>query len=86
LAIQIKRKKKRYVIETHSEYLINRIRLLIVKGELDPTDISLYYFENTSVGSKYSKIDLTKDGKILNAPKSFFETYLMDSMEIALNA
>ena len=31
-------------------------------------------------------IDFSKDGKILNAPKGFFETYMLDVMDIALNA
>jgi len=83
---QINKKRKRYVVETHSEYLLNRIRLSIVKGHLKPNDVSVYYFENSVRGTKTYPILFTKDGKIENAPKSFFNTYMMDVMDIALKA
>ena len=34
LANQVNSTEKQYIVETHSEYLINRIRLLLVTGEL----------------------------------------------------
>lgn len=79
-------KNKRYIIETHSEYLINRIRAAIVKGKLDTKDIAVYYFENTTKGSIKQELQFTKNGQILNAPKEFFNTYMMDVMDIALNS
>ena len=86
LVKQIKKQKKQYIIETHSEYLINRIRSLIVKGELAKKDLSVYYLENSGNGSKCHKIEFKKNGQILNAPKEFFDTYMIDVMDIALNA
>jgi len=75
-----------YIIETHSEYLLNRFRLDIVKGKLDPADISVYYFEPSPKGSITYRIEFTKDGQIKNAPKGFFDTYMIDTMDIALYA
>lgn len=86
LVTQVNKKAKRYIVETHSEYLLNRIRLAVVKGRLKPSDLSIYYFENSSAGTQTYEILFTKDGKIDNAPKSFFDTYMMDVMNIALNA
>jgi len=83
---QIKKKRKRYIIETHSEYLLNRVRLAIAKRKLEPGDVSVYYFENTLGGTQTQKVLFTKDGRIENAPKSFFNTYMIDAMDIALNA
>lgn len=83
---QIKKKRKRYIIETHSEYLLNRVRLAISKRKLEPGDVSVYYFENTLRGTQTHKVSFTKDGRIENAPKSFFDTYMIDAMDIALNA
>ncbi len=83
---QIKETKKQYIIETHSEYLLNRFRLDIVKGKLDPADISVYYFEPSPDGSITYRIEFTKDGRIKNAPKGFFDTYMIDAMDIALYA
>ena len=80
-------RNKNYIVETHSEYLLNRMRLLIVKEEIQPEDVAVYYFENSiKNGSIAHRIEFTKDGQILNAPKGFFETYMIDTMDIALNA
>jgi hypothetical protein len=83
---QVSKKQKRYIVETHSEYLLNRIRLDIVQGKLQPSDVSVYYFENSPAGTKTYEIIFTKNGQIKKAPKSFFNTYMMDVMDIAMNA
>jgi predicted ATPase len=83
---QINDLDKQYIVETHSEYLINRMRLLIVKGELKPEDVKLYYMENDGIKTTTYAIELTTDGQIKNAPQGFFDTYEMDVMDIALYA
>jgi predicted ATPase len=60
--------------------------VLIVKGELNPDDVKLYYMENDGDKTTTYKIELTTDGQIKNAPQGFFDTYEMDVMDIALFA
>lgn len=86
LAKQINKSGKQYIVETHSEYLLNRIRLLLVKGELQPEDVRIYYFENDGIKSVVHNVEFTTDGQIKGAPDGFFDTYGMDVMDIALNA
>ncbi|MGM9510974.1 DUF3696 domain-containing protein [Larkinella sp. GY13] len=86
LSNQIKKSGKQYIIETHSEYLLNRIRLLLVTGELKPEDVKVYYFENDGIKSTVHDVEFTTSGAVKNAPDGFFETYEMDVMDIALNA
>lgn len=86
LVDSIKSYQKNYLIETHSEYLLNRIRLKIVRGDLDPNDVGIYHFEKIGETSLIHKLVFEKDGTITGAPKDFFETYLMDTMNIALGA
>jgi predicted ATPase len=83
---QSKKHAKRYIVETHSEYLLNRIRLLIVKGELRTSDVATYYLEKNGSSSELYPIKFTKKGTIEGAPPGFFETYMMDVMDIAMNA
>ena len=78
--------KKQYIIETHSEYLLNRFRLLIAQQKMSPSDLVVYYFENDGMETKTHKIEFTRDGQILNAPPGFFETYMIDVMDIAMAA
>ncbi len=86
LTNQIKTNSKNYVIETHSEYLLNRIRLAIVKGELNSDDVKIIFVDNQTKDMVIHKISFSKKGQILNAPENFFKTYMMDVMDIAINA
>ncbi|WP_338876550.1 DUF3696 domain-containing protein [Spirosoma sp. SC4-14] len=86
LANQIKRTQKQYIVETHSEYLLNRIRLLLVTGELNPEDVCVLYFENDGTKNTVHNVEFTTSGEIKGAPAGFFDTYGIDVMDIALNA
>lgn len=77
---------KRYLIETHSEYLLNRLRLDIVKGTLKEEDIKVYYLSQEEDKSILYTITFTRSGQILGAPEEFFETYMVDTMNIAMEA
>lgn len=81
----VNEKNKHYILETHSEYLLNRLRLSIVKGDLQEKDLRVYYLENKKGEAVISQLKFNKKGAIENAPKDFFDTYLMDVKEIALN-
>jgi predicted ATPase len=83
---KINKTDKNYVIETHSEYFLNKIRLAIVKGELKKEDVKVYFLENNGDDTEVYDIDFRKNGGIRNAPKNFFDTYYDDSMAITLNA
>jgi hypothetical protein len=83
---QINRSKKNYIVETHSEYLLNRIRLAVVKGEIPKEDVKIYYFQNDGEETRTHRLEFTTSGQILNAPEDFFKTYMMDVMNIAVNA
>jgi predicted ATPase len=85
LVTKINKNKKNYVIETHSEYLLNRIRLAVVKGKLKEADLSVYYLENNGDDVIVHKITFGKNGQIIGAPKSFFDTYMMDLKDIAFS-
>lgn len=86
LITRVKEDKKNYVIETHSEYLMNRLRLAVVKGEIQEKDIAVFYLENDGKKAKKYELVFNKNGQIKGAPKGFFDTYMMDVMEIALEA
>lgn len=77
---------KNYVVETHSEYLLNRIRLAIVKGVLNEEDVRIYYLAQEKDSTKIYPIKFTRNGQIIGAPKDFFETYMIDVMNIAMEA
>ncbi len=80
-------KTRRYILETHSEYLINRLRLLAVQGKLNVKDVSILFFEAPSSSTKtptIHSIEIGEDGSLINAPRSFFQTYFLDTFNLAL--
>jgi len=83
---RILKDSKRYIIETHSEYLINRIRLALAKKDISEDDVEAYYIENNGIKAKDYHLKFLKNGQIKNAPKSFFDTYMIDVMNIAIEA
>ena len=77
---------KRYVIESHSEYLMNRLRLAIVKGIIAEDDVKVYHMSQEKGQTKIYNVRFTKNGQIKGAPQDFFDTYMIDVMDIAMNA
>lgn len=76
---------RRYVIETHSEYLITRLRLLIATGRLTEDDVAIYYCSGTGIGSEVTRIFPRKNGKLDAAPPEFFTTYAADTFQLAMS-
>ena len=79
--------KRQYIIETHSEYMINRLRLLVMKREVKPEAITILFFsskKDTKKQPSVHSIDINLDGSLNHAPSEFFETYYSDSFELAM--
>lgn len=85
-------KDRNLIIETHSEYMLRRLRRLMSDpsfGDIKPKDVALYYFEGMDL--KKSKdyvsvhsIDISDSGSF-EWPKSFYETELIDNIEFMKN-
>jgi predicted ATPase len=80
--------ERNYVVETHSEYLITRLRLLVAQGKLKAENVNIVFIdsENKSARSrpKIFNISITKDGAFEGAPDNFFKTYFDDSFKLAM--
>lgn len=75
LGVLAKTQQKRFVIETHSDYLVDRIRMDVRDGGLAPEDVSLLYFERSNGRAQIRRIELDRMGNLLNPPpgyRSFF--------------
>ena len=79
-----KERQIRFIVETHSEYLINRMRLLVADGGVAEDDVSVAYVVNDGDKAEVCPIELRADGRLMGAPAEFFDTYMMDVMKLAL--
>lgn len=67
--------KKQCVLETHSEYLINRLRYLVAISETAKIadDTMIYFVEKEDGHSKYRPVTINKYGVIEDWPDGFFD-------------
>jgi len=81
------RPEKRLLIETHSEYLIKRLRRRISEGKLDSRDIGLYFIEPRTPKNDSAvlrEIAIEKNGAF-EWPRDFYITGYNDDMEFFKN-
>ena len=74
----------RFIVETHSEYLINRLRILVADGTIPEEDVSMVYVMNDGERATVCPIEVRVDGQMVGAPEEFFDTYMTDVMKLAL--
>jgi hypothetical protein len=75
-------KKRRFVIETHSDYLVDRVRMEVRRKQLDPQDVSLLYFERLEHGARIHHIELDTTGSIVNPPPGFRQFFLTEERNL----
>jgi len=79
----IKKHNVRYIIETHSEVFILRIRRLIAEGELNIDDVNIYWVDDTEYdGSNLVKIEIDSEGEVSFWPENIFSEDLQEVMAI----
>lgn len=83
LALLAKEQEKRFIIETHSDYLIDRIRMDIRdKKSLAPGDVSILYFERLRGGVKVHRLEIDGFGNIVGAPSTYRQFFLQEERRI----
>jgi AAA15 family ATPase/GTPase len=79
LASVAKEQNKNFIIETHSDYIIDRIRMDVRdKKYLNPDDVAILYFENQNGNVKIHKLELDEYGNITNAPPTYRQFFLTE--------
>jgi len=72
---------RNFIIETHSETFILRIRRLIAEGKLDSKDVGIYGLDDEGdTGSRLKAIHLREDGNVKNWPKGIFSEHFKEVM------
>ena len=69
--------ERQMVVETHSDHLIDRVRMDVRDGKSDlkPNDVSILYFERGDLDVNIHSLEIDEDGNIVGAPdgyRSFF--------------
>ena len=80
LLVQLASTRNRsFIIETHSDYMIDRARIDIRKEHIRPEDVSLIYFEPKGNIVKVHNIGFDKMANMINVPPRYREFFLKES-------
>ena len=74
-----KHRKHRFLIETHSDHVVDRVRIAVRLGELKADDVSILYFEPKRNSVQIHNLSLDKQGNLLNAPPGYRDFFLRET-------
>ncbi len=85
LAALAKAQRKRFIVETHSDHLLDRIRMDIRDRKfLTPEDVVILYFERVKGEVKIHHLEIDHDGNLVNAPPSYRQFFLQEEARMFL--
>ncbi len=65
--------QRQIIVETHSDHLLDRVRMDIRDGasHLKPEDVSILFFERGNLDVRIHSLKVDEQGNVLNAPESY---------------
>ena len=75
----ISKREQKYIIETHSDYMVKRARVEIREKRISPDDVALVYFEPEASQVNVHNIGFDEAGNLLNTPDSYRQFFLDES-------
>ncbi len=83
LFIEAFRKRgSRFLIETHSDYIVDRVRIAVRKGTLKPDAVSILYFEPTGNAVTIHNMTLDDYGNLEGAPPGYRDFFLKETDQL----
>ena len=75
----VKQRKHKFIVETHSDHMVDRARIEIMKKRISPEDVSLIYLEPAGNSVKVHNIAFDEQANLIGAPGSYREFFLKES-------
>ena len=69
----------RFLIETHSDYIVDRVRISVREGLLKPDDVSVLYFEPRGSAVAIHNMTLDEHGNLLAAPEGYRDFFMKET-------
>jgi hypothetical protein len=83
LCLQSRQKRHKFVIETHSDSVVDRIRMEVrAKDNLTAQDVALLYFERSDGGVVIHDLRIDDYGNIVNAPPGYRQFFLEEERRL----
>lgn len=81
LFCQLAGQYRQLIIETHSDHLIDRVRMDVRDSatNLRPEDVSILFFERGDLDVRIHSLRLDREGNVLNAPLSYRQFFMEET-------
>ena len=81
LAKSVSKKQHSFLIETHSDYIIDRMRMSVRDKIIKPDDVSILYFEPEKKGGavKIHNIKVDNQGNLIDTPPGYRDFFMKES-------
>ena len=81
LFCQVAGTNRQLVIETHSDYLMDRVRVNVRDGssKLKPDDVSILFFERDALDVNIHSLRIDEEGNILQAPDTYRRFFMEET-------
>ena len=73
--------RRSFIVETHSEHLLARVRRRIAEKAISKDQVAIYYFNPTPEGTAISQVTLNDLGQYESFPDGFFEEDVKEAFE-----
>ncbi|MHB1425738.1 MAG: AAA family ATPase [Gemmataceae bacterium] len=74
--------KDTLLIETHSDYLIDRVRQEVARGVLDPGKVLILFFHKPKIDTTVYPVYLDRLGNVENAPDHYRDFFLQEELRM----
>lgn len=74
--------KRQFVVETHSDYIIDRIRQEVAAKRLAPESVGIVYLEKPHIETTVHQLQLDESGNIVNAPETYRTFFMEEEMNL----
>lgn len=81
----VSRSKKTVVVETHSDYLVDRLRLEIKRKHLKESDVKIFFLEKKGNQTKLHSLEIDGEGNVLHAPAGYRDFFLLEQLALLVD-
>ena len=78
-------RNRQLIIETHSDYIMDRVRMGVRDRQVRADDVSFLFFEHTGLDVKINSVRIDEKGDVLDAPPSYRQFFL-DELERSIGS
>jgi energy-coupling factor transporter ATP-binding protein EcfA2 len=81
----VSKSKKTVVVETHSDYLVDRLRLEVKQAHLKQSEVKIFFLEKKSSQTKLHVLEIDAQGNVLNAPEGYRDFFLREQTALLVD-